>query len=83
MRNIVLGSLLAIGLLGPLPAPANAQSIGIGPGGVEFDPRSPGQRRRDFERREMRREMMREERRDMRREMRRREMRRDMYRRGY
>ena len=79
MKHIILGSLIAVGLLGAMPAPVSAQSIGIGPGGIGVDMRGPGQRRRDFERREM----MREDRRDMRREMRRREMRRDMYRRGY
>jgi hypothetical protein len=85
MKLIIAGSLVAAGLLATLPGPAAAQSIGIGPGGVQFDPRSPGQRRRDFERAEMRREMRREERREIRRDMRRRDRWEEerRYRRGY
>lgn len=67
VKHVILCSLLAVGLLGALPAPASAQSIGIGPGGIGVDLRGPGQRRRDFERSEMRREDRREMRRDMRR----------------
>ena len=85
MKKIIIGSLLAIGLLGSLPAPASAQSIGIGPGGIGVDMRGPVQRRRDFERSEMRREMRRDDRREMRRDMRRRDRYDDgrAYRRGY
>jgi Spy/CpxP family protein refolding chaperone len=85
MRPLIAGSLIALGLLAVLPAPASAQSFGVGPGGVEFDPRTRRQRERDFERAQMRREMMREERREMRRDMRRRERWEDerRYRRGY
>ena len=36
--------------------PAAAQTFEVGPGGVGVDLRSPRQRERDFERREMRRE---------------------------
>jgi hypothetical protein len=64
MKQIITGSLIAVGLLAIPPAPSLAQSIDIGPGGVRVDPRTPRERDRDEIRREERREEFREERRD-------------------
>ena len=73
MKHIITGGLFALGLLAIPTAPALAQSIDIGPGGVRVDPRTPRERDRDEMRREERREEFREERRDaIRRENRRR-----------
>jgi hypothetical protein len=73
MKRIIAGSLMMVGLLSAPAAPAFAQSIDIGPGGVRVDPRTPREREDDAIRREERREEFREERRDaIRREERRR-----------
>ncbi|WP_331293084.1 MULTISPECIES: hypothetical protein [Methylobacterium] len=75
MKHIITGGLVAMGLLAIPNAPAIAQSIDIGPGGVRVDPRSPRERDRDEMRREERREEFREQRRDaIRREERRRDL---------
>lgn len=74
MKHSIAAGLVTAGLLAIPGAPASAQSIDIGPGGVRVDPRSPRERERDEIRREERREEFREERRDaIRREERRRE----------
>ncbi|QGY03585.1 hypothetical protein MMSR116_18090 [Methylobacterium mesophilicum SR1.6/6] len=73
MKQLITGSLIAVGLFAIPTAPSFAQSIDIGPGGVRVDPRTPRERDRDEIRREERREEFREERRDaIRRENRRR-----------
>jgi hypothetical protein len=77
MKTLTTALLLAAGLCAA--APAQAQSIDIGPGGVRVDPRSPREREIDAIRREERRDAIREERRDeIRREMRREERRREL-----
>ncbi|MDP4026954.1 hypothetical protein Q8W71_30660 [Methylobacterium sp. NEAU 140] len=71
MKSLFTAGLVVAGLLPT--APALAQSIDIGPGGVRIDPRSSREREYDAIRREERREEFREERRDaIRREERRR-----------
>lgn len=67
MKYIITGALIAAGLFAIPSAPARAQSIDIGPGGVRVDPRNGRERERDEIRREERREDRREERRDERR----------------
>jgi hypothetical protein len=64
MKHIITGGLIAAGVLAIHAAPALAQSIDIGPGGVRVDPRTPRERDRDEIRREERREEFRDERRD-------------------
>lgn len=64
MKYLIASGLIAAGLLAVPTAPALAQSIDIGPGGVRVDPRNPREREDDAIRREERREEFREERRD-------------------
>lgn len=68
MRSMSLAFLTAAVLGGSILAgvPAQAQRLDVGPGGVGVDLRTPGQRARDRELREMEREDRRDRRRAMR-----------------
>lgn len=61
VKQIIMGGLIAAGLLAIPAVPAVAQSIDIGPGGVRVDPRSPREREDDAIRREERRDAIRRE----------------------
>ena len=54
MRSVLLAIAAAAAIGAAIPA--SAQTVEVGPGGVGVDLRSPRQRERDWERREIRRE---------------------------
>lgn len=48
--NLAVAAMTALGSVALTQAPAMAQSLQVGPGGVGVDLRPPGERRRDMER---------------------------------